>query len=341
MKTIEHKNLYVDSSVGGRGDVWMRLIGFYACAQLRPGIKIHLLVPDFIKELAISVFRDRLIFVDQKPSQMKLTYTAIGIRSLLLGIVKGERYIAPFVRVIIAEKKRKQFKDSINLFLFGLLDKLGLVHVPPDNIRATFHGYLETAGIKMLRDISLESFSEQVNKDYSIIFERLNGEIKISTELKIPEDVNQNIVFFANGNSRQFAPLWWAKQNFPDAYYAFFHLEQDYLSFKDAGLKVIPFYKEVGDIVAIAKNAKWVVCTDSFSSHVLQSAKQNCTVLITEVVPSRVVSPAFKGPVVDNEVACHPCIHSHRSIACEAGLFECLNWKNDRYTENIKKSIPQ
>lgn len=333
------KHLFIDSTVGGRGDLWMRLVGFYAMSALKPDIKIHLLIPAFIKPLANIVFGDRLIFEESKPKEMKLTYNALGIRSLIPGFLKGERYISPFQRAILAERKNKGFKESLNLFLFECAETLNLVHMPLSKYKQSYHGYLETAALKPLKDISLEVFSEQVNKDYPIIYDRLNGNIPLSPELKVPDDISENIVFFANGNSRQFVPLWWAKENFPNAYYAIFHLETEYELFKSNGMKVIPYYKETGDIVAIAKNAKWVICTDSFSSHVLQSANKNCTSLITEVVPSRVISPAFKGVVVDNEVACHPCLHSNRAVPCEAGHFECLNWKNERYTQNIKNSI--
>lgn len=335
------KHLFVDSTTGGRGDLWMRFVGFYAMAAIKPDIKMHLLIPEFIRPLAEIVFGDRIVFEKEKSSKMKLEYTAIGLRNLIPEILKGRRYISPFQRVISAEKKNKGIKEDVNLFLFEIFDKLGLIHMPAADVSKKYHGYLETAGIKMLKDVSFETFSAQVNKDFDLIYERLNGPVPLSPELKVPEDIDRHILFFANGNSRQFAPLWWAKANFPDAYYAFFYQEPDMKAFMEAGLKVIPFYKEPGDIVEIAKRAKWVVCTDSFASHVIQSANKRCTVLITEVIPSRVISPAFKGPVVDNEVACHPCLHSHRSIPCEAGLFECLNWKNARYTDNIKKSVPQ
>lgn len=334
------RHLYVDSTVGGNGDLWMRLVGFYSMAALKPDIRIHLLIPKFIRTLTDPVFGDRLVFEDAKTPDMKLTYTGLGLRSLIPGILKGERYIAPFQRAIVAERKKKSLTDPLNMLLFEIADKLGFVHLPSKQTGLSFHGYMETAGIKAFRDISFDAFSVQVNKDWPLIYERLNGEIPLSPELKVPDDMNENIVFFANGRSRQFAPLWWAKENFPDAYYAFFHLEPDYELFKQNGMKVIPYYKEAGDIIAIAKHAKWVVCTDSFPSHVIQSANPRATILITEVIPARVISPAFKGKVVDNEAPCHPCLHSFRDLPCDAGYFECLNWKIEKYTSNIKKSVP-
>lgn len=333
------KPLHIDASTGGRGDIWMRLLGFYAVAGLKPELDVHILVPEFLRPLAKVTYGDRLTIADGKTPQMKYSYSTLGIKDLIPGILKGEKYIEPFHKNVIEDKKDKKFKDTINLALFDVLDALGIVHVAPANISKTYHGYLEVASIKWLRHISWESFAEQVNKDFPIIYERLNGDIPLSPELKIPDDIQQNVVVFPNGTSRQFVPVQWAKTHLPDAYYAFFHKDNEVQIFTDAGLKVIPYYKEPGDIIAIAKNAKWNVTTDSFPSHLLQTANKNCTVCITEVSLGRVISPSFKGPVVDSQVPCHPCVHLTRRVPCAAGYMECLNWSNASYTQQIINSI--
>lgn len=333
------KSLHVDASTGGRGDIWMRLLGFYAIAGMRPDLDIQILVPEFLRPLAKVTYSDRIKIVDSKTPQMKYSYSTLGIKDLIPGIIKGEKYIEPFHKNVIEDKKNKQFKDKINLVIFDLLDTFGIVHVPPANISKTYHGYLEIVSIKFLRYITWEMFSEQVRKDYPSIFAKLNGDIPLSPELIIPDDISQNIVVFPNGTSRQFVPVEWAKQHLPDAYYALFHKDNEVKIFKDAGLKVIPYYKEPGDIIAIAKHAKWNVTTDSFPSHLLQTSNERCTVCITEVSLSRVISPGFKGVAVDSEAPCHPCVHLTRNVPCAAGYMECLNWKNTKYTENILKSI--
>lgn len=338
--SLAKKRLDIDASTGGRGDIWMRLVGFYAMAGIKPNLDIHILLPEFLRPIAKHTFGDRLTIEDSKPSEMKLSYTTLGIKDLVPKILKGERFISPFLKSIIFEKKKRNIKDYINLVAFDIADFFSLVHVPPMNITKCYHGYLESAGIKSLRHITFEVFSEQIKKDYSIIHERLNGDIPLSPELKIPNDIQENVVFFPNGTSRQFVPVEWAKENFPNAYYALFHKDQEVKMFTDAGLKVIPYYKEPGDIIAIAKDAKWNVSTDSFPSHLLQTANEKVTIVITEVIPSRVISPGFKGKVVDNEVPCHPCLHMNRNVPCAAGFFECLNWKNENYTRNIHTSVP-
>lgn len=332
------KQLHVDASTGGRGDIWMRLVGFYAVAGLRPDVEIHILLPEFLRPLAEKIYGDRIHIANSKTPEMKYSYSTMGIKDLLPGILKGEKYIAPFHKAVIEDKKQKKLKDFINLIIFDIADVFGVIHVPPASISKTYHGYLETVSIKMLRNITFQAFSDQVNKDYPVLFDRLNGDIPLSPELVIPEDVKDNVVVFPNGTSRQFVPVEWAKANLPNAYYALFHKDNEVKLFKENGLKVIPYYKEPGDIIAIAKNAKWNVSTDSFPSHLLQTANERLTVTITEVVPSRVISPGFKGKVVDNEVACHPCLHLNRNIPCAAGYYECLNWKNKKYTDNIVNS---
>lgn len=333
------KPLHVDASTGGRGDIWMRLLGFYTLAGIRPDLDIHILVPEFLRPLAKITWGDRLHIADAKTPQMKYSYSTLGIKDLIPGILKGEKYIEPFHKNVIQDKKKKQLKDYINLFIFDVLDLFGIVNVPPADISKTYHGYLEVVSIKFLRNISWETYSKQVNKDYPEILKRLNGDIPLSPELKIPDDVSENIVVFPNGTSRQFVPVEWAKTNLPNAYYALFHKDNEVKEFTDAGLKVIPYYKEPGDIIAIAKNAKWNVSTDSFPSHLLQTANEKTSVCITEVSMSRVISPGFKGKVIDSEVPCHPCVHLTRNVPCAAGYMECLNWKNATYTKNLLNSI--
>ncbi|MCC6817477.1 MAG: hypothetical protein IT245_01115, partial [Bacteroidia bacterium] len=315
-----------------------RLLGFYTVAGLKPELDIHILIPEFLRPLARITWGDRLTIADSKTPEMKYSYSTLGFKDLIPGILKGEKYIEPFQKNVIQDKKKKQLKDYINLFIFDTLDFFSLVNVPPAAISKTYHGYLEIVAIKSLRNISWETYSVQANKDFPEIFKRLNGNIPLSPELVIPDDVKDNIVVFPNGTSRQFVPVDWAKANLPNAYYALFHKDAEVKLFTDAGLKVIPYYKEPGDIIAIAKNAKWNVSTDSFPSHLLQTANERTTVCITEVNMSRVISPAFKGKVVDSEVPCHPCVHLTRNVPCAAGYMECLNWKNPAYTLNIVNS---
>src|SRR5690606_6295295 len=130
--------LHIDASTGGRGDIWMRLVGFYAIAGLKPNLEIHILLPEFLRPLARHTYGDRLQIPDSKTPEMKYSYSTLGIKDLIPGILKGEKYIAPFHKAVIEDKKKKQLKDYINLIIFDIADVFGLIHVPPASISQTY-----------------------------------------------------------------------------------------------------------------------------------------------------------------------------------------------------------
>jgi hypothetical protein len=200
---------------------------------------------------------------------------------------------------------------------------------------------LDVVAIKKLRKISYEQYCRQLESDYNIIRNRFRDDFPISEELVIPLDLKSSVLFFPTGTSRQFVPAWWAKENLKNAYYAFFYKDPEAALFKDAGLKVVYYYKEAGDIIKLSQQSAWTISTDSFSSHLLQYATEDCTIALTEVLKSRIISPSFKGIVADSLAPCHPCLHLARNVQplCEAGYKECINWKNARYTASILNSI--
>ena len=106
---------------------------------------------------------------------------------------------------------------------------------------------------------------------------------------------------------------------------------------------VVLYYEEPGDIICLSKISKWTISTDSFSSHLLQYSTKNCSITITEVLKSRIVSPVFQGKIIDSLASCHPCLHLDRKNhpKCSSGYTECINWKDKRYTSNLLQSIPQ
>ncbi len=336
------RTIAIDSSAGGNGDVWMRLVGFYILAGLQKEIQIKILLPKIFRNLANVVFGDRLIIMtDEDSREGLLVYTSLGFVTLFKGMVQGTKYIVPYQRSIVHDKKKYQLKDFLNVKIFNLTNFLGIAQVPAWSHIELYQGFLDIVAIKKLRIISYENFIVQLKLDYDSLFSRLNKTIPISDDLVKPIDLPENILVFPTGTSRQFIPVWWAKKHLPNAYFSFFYKDKDAEAFKEQGLKIIYFYKEPGDIIELSKHAKWTITTDSFASHLLQYASERCTITITEVLKSRIISPAFKGHVIDSEVACHPCLHLDRSNHpyCAAGHTECLNWKNTTYTQNLLRSI--
>jgi hypothetical protein len=331
----------IDSTKGGNGDVWMRLVSFYAFAKLMPELQFRICVPSFLQNLAEFTFGDRLAIVSNFQGKPDLTYTNLGIKHLIKPILAGHRFISPYQRAVIRDKKKRELKDKINTIVFDVADLLGLVQVPDSKYITNYQGYLDVIGIKKLRPVSYDRYIEQLLADYPILVEKQTQNLPISPELIIPEDLPDNVVVYPTGTSRQFIPIWWAVKYMPDAYYAFFIKDPDLVAFKEAGLKVVPFYKEPGDIIRLAQVAKWTVSTDSFPSHLLQYATAKCTLVLTEVLKSRIVAPVFQGEVVNSMAPCHPCLHMARNIhpLCSAGYTECLNWKNPQYTKGILETL--
>jgi hypothetical protein len=335
------EKLTIDSLKGGNGDIWMRLVSFYSIAGLLPHLEINILIPAFLRPLAKYTFGDRLIILENNNEKKSLQYSSAGMRHLIKGFAKGHRYILPYQRAVIKDKKKQQVKDGINIFLFNIAQSLGLVQIPDWKWINRYQGYLDIIGINVLKHVGYDVFVEQLCSDFHLLYTRLTGNIPRSAELEIPGDLNRNILLFPTGTSRQFIPVWWAKKNLPGAYFAFFYKDKDAVAFEKSGLKTIKFYHEPGDIIVLANNASWTISTDSFPSHLLQSATKNCTITITEVLKSRIVSPAFKGKIADAVAACHPCLHLDRKNhpVCAAGHTECINWKSKLYTDHILNSV--
>jgi hypothetical protein len=336
------QNISIDSTSGGNGDIWMRLVSFYTIAALLPDLEIRILIPAFLRPLANYTFGDRLIILEDTNEKVRLSYTTLGMRDLIKGFAKGYTYILPYQRAVIKDKKKNQLKDSINILLFNIANYIGLVQIPAWKWITSYQGYLDIIGLDVLKQVDYDGFVEQLRSDYDLIFSKLQDDIPRSSELKIPEELKQNILVFPTGTSRQFIPVWWAKKYLPDAYFAFFYKDKDALAFENAGLKTVKFYQEPGDIIALSHNALWTISTDSFPSHLLQSATIKCTITLTEVLKSRIVSPAFKGKVVDSLASCHPCLHLDRKNhpKCAAGYTECINWKDRTYSNSILNTFP-
>lgn len=335
----ENKTITIDSVKGGYGDVWMRLLAFYTLSELNPEFRFRIKIQATLENLAIYTFGDRMTFSSDPAEKMQYAYTSIGIRHLLSGIIKGQKYIAPYQKAVIHDKKHRQFKDTINTVLFGMLNWCGLVAVPSGAHIEKYQGFLEIAGIRVFRRTDYRMFCEQLKTDHRRIIEKLRQFAGRSAQLQVPAGLDKKVLVFPTGTGRQFVPVWWAKKYMNTAVYAFFYRDRDQELFLAEGLETVSYYTP-DDIVALSKQAGWTICTDSFPSHLLQHLTSNCTILITGTLKSRIVSPAFGGKVVDAAAPCHPCLHLDRGNhpLCAAGYKECLNWQIESYTQNVVDS---
>jgi hypothetical protein len=338
------KKIFIDSSNGGNGDIWMRLVSFYTIAALLPEFKFCIRVPSFFYTIASHTFKDRIEIVNSPINNKTfLEYSNLGFKDIILPIIKGKRFISPYHRSVIYDRKEKKIKDIFNIVLFTILDWFALVQVPNYKCITLYQGYLDIIGIKTISNINYEKYVYQLKEDSTILLEKLNHHLPISPDLILPHDLKESILIFPTGTSRQFIPVWWAYKNLPDAYYCFFIKDEYAKEFQNLGLKTIYFHQEPGDIIYLSQNAKWTISTDSFPSHLIQYSNYQSTIVLTEVLKSRIISPAYRGKVVDSEASCHPCLHLARKTSpkCSAGYSECLNWTNLKYCNNILNSLPK
>ncbi len=340
---MSKQKYYIDSSTGGNGDIWMRLISLYTVSELYPSIQFGIKIPQFLRPISKFAFGDRLSILESNEEDISIVYTSLGLKDLLPGILKGKKYLAPYQKAVASDKKRKSVKDLVNNLAFEAADLLGVVQVPASKHITAYQGFLDIAGLKKLKNLAYDQFELQLKRDAPIIANRLSSDgLPTSPQLEIPDDLPNSILVYPTGTSRQFVPVWWAKQFLPDAWFAFFFNDKEAKAFEKAGLKTIHFYQEPGDIISLSNRAMHTISTDSFPSHLLQSATSRCTITLTEVLKSRIISPTFNGKVVNSLAPCHPCLHLDRTNhpLCAAGYAECLNWKMDEYSTGILHSIP-
>lgn len=335
-KQIE--KLAVDLRVGGLGDVWMRLVGFYAMAALRKNLAFSLSIPRPLESIAVHAFGDRLE-IKTDPDPACITYSVRGLRDLLPKALGGQKFAAPYGRAVIKTWDRWTPRDRLNSFLYALADSGGLVFSPPWNSLSDYQGFSETILLPHLRNVSSDGFRAQVIADHDFISRRVD-EFSGQFSEKLSRRTTQKVLVFPTGTGRQFIPVAWAKRNLHHAVFAIYDRDPELGEWQSSGLQTI-LYSSPGEIAAIGLAARVAVTTDSFPSHILQHSGTRLVILITGTERSRVVTPGFKGHVVDAVAPCHPCPHLERRgfPICKAGYQVCLNWDSAEYTRKILQLI--
>jgi hypothetical protein len=333
----KRRTLKLDLRVGGHGDNWMRLVSLYSIAKYFPEIEVYCLVPPIFKNLVAHVLGDRIQTFDF-PDQDTITFTNRGLKHLLPEILKGKKFVVPYHRVNVKDWKKDSIKDKFNNFLFDTANLLNITQLPPWEALELYQGYLEVIAIKDFRSVNYTDFCTQAEIDFSEIFSRMNKDIPVSEDFILPDlDPDQAITVFPTGTAHQFMPLEWAVKNLPQAYYCFFKNDPERLNFEKAGLKIITFGKEPGDMVMIAQKSKRTISTDSFPSHILQFSIEHLTLALAEFPRRRIVSPFFRGRIVDSTAECSPCSHLERSAfpMCAKGHPFCISWNDKKYTHGL------
>lgn len=321
----------------------MRCAAFYSAAQLKGLSQVELIVPQKTLPFLSHVFGDRLGFTASAKTA-DIAFSNRGIRDLISLCVSGKRFVSPYARAVIRDKRAKGLKPILNSIALSLTDLVGWIRVPPHCAIDEYQGYLELVGLRQFRDLKLEAYYGQAAKDFNEIRSRcLHEDLPISESFALPTGIGHSTLVFPSGTSRTFIPARWSKKHLPNAMFAFFEGDSDRLEYEKLGLKTVFFFREPGDIIELARHAKTVIATDSFCSHLIQFAIPSATILLTELSRQRIVSPSFEGKVVESVAPCHPCLKMARGVCstCQAGFEECLNWSDASYASNLFTDKPE
>ena len=331
-------NLTFDLRIGGLGDNWMRLVGFYVAAGLRPEVKIRLVVPPPLIDVARQVFSDRLEVLDKSDSPA-IIYTVKGLISLLGPLFRGKRFASPYGKIVINDWDRRNIKELFKTTLYYFFDFLRLVSSPPSFTMKHYQGYAEVLSIPFFRNLGIKEFEINLERD----FPHIKNRIRCMTDLNkimIPKIVLGRVLVFPTGTGRQFIPLDWAVKNLSKATYAFFYKDNEKDRYRAAGLSTVSYRTPI-HMLALAEASRVVVSTDSFPSHFLQYCANRLIVLITGTPSYRVVHSSFNGLIINAVASCHPCPHLARGDypRCKAGHEVCINWDSSEYTARIMNAI--
>lgn len=325
MQTLNQLDL--DSTVGGLGDIWMRLVALYSLAALNPNVGVRFRLPQPLLTAARAAFPDRFELTSS-PLPGAYQFTHLGLRHLFFKVLQGERFASPFIRILQSERKQTRFKDSLNDRAFALLETTRRIKQPPLATVAAYQGFHE---LSMFGELSAAypEFVGQAKRDLPGIRSRLQRQWPGTHHPAFATLV------FPGGSAHQIMPPLWAKANLPAATFAFFASDPSRSEFEALGLASRTF-KSTEDLLQLLAAAKRTLVTDSFPSHVAQTYTSAATVMLTEQVTARTVHPAFEGSVVPTTAPCAPCKHIAQSFGrCEAGHEYCVTWLKPEYTNAL------
>jgi hypothetical protein len=315
-----NRALEIDTSVGGFGDVWMRLHGFYALAALRWPLKIVARVAPALADVASTVFGARLeLTTHELPNA--ISFTHLGVRDLAAPILRGRRFVNPFHRTNTANGG---WAEQLNRAAFATLATTGRVYLNDDALTEFYAGWMQISALPAARGVAAADVEGQLRHDFA--------ELRGNLRALISEKRGEGVVIFPSGSSFQLMPPSIAADVLPDALYAFHDRDRYQETFAQAGLRVEAYANVVG-LVRLASGAKLTICTDSFPSHVLQTYSRRTVAALSHYPRRRIVHPAFDGTVLDSAASCCPCVTRARTPggSCPAGKSFCATWDDAGY----------
>jgi len=302
----------------------MRLLAAYSLCRDRRAGSIRFITPEPLTKIATACLGDRLIIVDQS-SHADYILTHQGPSSVWKDLVRGQKYIFPFVHVTLQRKQKEACKQAINKIVYSLLNLSRRGLIPSTKHIEFYHGFMQIACLQPFQNIPYDYFQVIAKADLPEITARLRLHLSVSLEVN---GGNASVVF-PSGTSHQIMPPE-AAINYGCSIAAFHKNDPFAATYASAGF-AIRYFESVEEMISVGRDARRVLCTDSFPSHIWQTFGGRVTLALTQQTGSRVIHPGFNGTVIESKAKCCPCLPLARtsmSHLCDAGHVYCTTWTN-------------
>lgn len=311
------------------GDVWMRLMALHTLSGIT-GERHTVIIKPSLAPLAKAIFGQRInIQVDAKPD---VVYTHYGLRHLLSGISKGTRYVHPFHWVLRETRKNTNTKDRINDLAVGVAAASGRLLIPVKRYVWEYQGFMELSALQPFSGVDVELFESVGSRDWASLGENLRSlfprNVKTGTE----------IVVFPSGTAHQIMPVSFARDHLGSASFAFHAADTYRAQYEREGLKVMTF-STPEEMLQLGGDSRFVLCTDSFPSHLWQTWGTKVLLLLSQQTAKQVVHPGFpKAQIIDSQAPCVRCrsrVRTHAEHTCDAGKIFCDTWSHPLYVQRL------
>ena len=325
--------MIIDSRIGGLGDVWMRLLALYTLSRMTDRRHAILINPALLP-LARTLFGERIEIGHEGKGDV--IYTHLGLRHLLGGMARGNRYILPFYWLMRRHRKTTTTKHRLNDAAILGVAKIGLIRLTDPAKVADYAGYMELSILPPFAGILFTDFSREASQDLPELQLRLKNLMSVFT----PRDAG--LVVYPSGTAHQVMPPAWARQHLPGARFVFHHDDPYAKDYEALGLRVEKFGTPE-EMLQTGLGARRILCTDSFPSHLWQVYATNVHLLMTQQIRSHVVHPGFPAnQVLVSRATCCPCLNRTRgpdNTPCDIGHATCLTWQNSDYASAFQKIV--
>jgi len=317
--------MIIDSRIGGLGDVWMRLLALHTLSRLTSQ-RHTILVNSALLPLATNLFGERIEICHK--GRGDVIYTHLGLRHLLGGMIKGDRYVLPFYWLMRRHRKTTTLKHRLNDAAILSTAKMGLIRLTDPAKVADYAGYMELSALPPFAYIGFDQFCSEASRDLPEL------QLRLKTLGSTYPPRTGEVVVYPSGSAHQIMPHTWATRHLSGARFVFHRSDPYAREFRENGLKV-EIFDTVDDLLRSGLGARRIICTDSFPSHFWQVYTTNVLLLQTEQLSSYIVHPGFPtSQVISSRAPCCPCLHIARDTGltpCQTGHLNCLTWQNPAY----------